>query len=111
MRLEKDLVAASTIPLLLSILTEGENYGYAIIQRVHELSGGNLQWTDGMLYPVLRWLEDRDCIRSEWREGQGGPRRKYYRLEAKGRALLVQQQDQWKAVNKTLTRAWKLHHA
>jgi hypothetical protein len=50
----KDLVAASATPLILGILSQGESYGYAIIKRVAELSGGELQWTDGMLYPVLR---------------------------------------------------------
>ena len=57
MDIDKDLVAASATPLVLSILSEGENYGYAIIKRVSELSGGELQWTDGMLYPLLHRLE------------------------------------------------------
>jgi len=51
MNIGKDLVAASATPLVLSILNDGESYGYAIIKRVDELSGGELQWTDGMLYP------------------------------------------------------------
>jgi len=38
---------------VIAILSEGDSYGYAIIKRVAELSGGHLQWTDGMLYPVL----------------------------------------------------------
>ena len=50
MKLEKELVAASSVPLVLSILSEGDNYGYAIIQRVKELSGGKIEWTDGMLF-------------------------------------------------------------
>ena len=49
--MSKDLVAASATPLVLAILAEGDSYGYAIIKRVTELSGGHLQWTDGMLYP------------------------------------------------------------
>jgi len=56
MKLEKELVAASSVPLILSILSEGDSYGYAIIQRVKDLSGGKINWTDGMLYPVLHWL-------------------------------------------------------
>src|SRR5688572_1717685 len=63
MKLQKELVAASSVPMVLSILTEGDNYGYAIIQRVKELSGGGIQWTDGMLYPVLHWMEDQDLVR------------------------------------------------
>ena len=57
MEMSKDLVAASATPLVLAILAEGDSYGYAIIKRVTELSGGHLQWTDGMLYPVLHRLE------------------------------------------------------
>ena len=57
MNINKDLVAASAAPLVLSILSEGESYGYAILKRVGELSGGELEWTDGMLYPVLHRLE------------------------------------------------------
>ena len=56
--LSRELVAASTRPLLLSLLAEGESYGYALIQRVKELSGGELNWTGGMLYPVLHRLEE-----------------------------------------------------
>ena len=44
--LTKELVAASTVPLVLSVLTEGENYGYSLIQRVRELSGGKIEWTE-----------------------------------------------------------------
>src|SRR5678816_1082357 len=76
--LTKELVAASTVPLVLSVLTEGENYGYALIQRVRELSGGKIEWTEGMLYPVLHWMEKEKLIESEWREADTGRRRKYY---------------------------------
>jgi len=73
----KDLVAASATPLVLSILSEGENYGYAIIKRVHELSGGQMQWTDGMLYPVLHRLEKQGLIRSQERLSETGRKRRY----------------------------------
>src|SRR5262245_18463548 len=62
MDLGKDLVAASATPLVLAILAEGDSYGYAIIKRVAELSGGHLQWTDGMLYPVLHRLERQGLV-------------------------------------------------
>ena len=75
------LVAASTVPLVLSVLTESENYGYALIQRVRELSGGKIEWTEGMLYPVLHWMEKEKLIQSEWRAGETGRKRKYYRVQ------------------------------
>ena len=62
MDLSKDLVAASATPLVLAILAEGDNYGYAIIKRVTELSGGHLLWTDGMLYPVLHRLDRKSVV-------------------------------------------------
>ena len=65
--MNKDLVAASATPLVLAILAEGDSYGYAIIKRVAELSGGHLQWTDGMLYPVLHRLERQSFVAAKWR--------------------------------------------
>ena len=65
MDMGKDLVAASATPLVLAILAEGDSYGYAIIKRVAELSGGHLQWTDGMLYPVLHRLERQGYVGGE----------------------------------------------
>ena len=67
MEISKDLVAASATPLVLAILSEGESYGYAILKRVGELSGGRLQWTDGMLYPVLHRLERLGYIKASWK--------------------------------------------
>ena len=78
MAVSKDLVAASATPLILSILSDGESYGYAIIKRVHELSGGQLQWSDGMLYPVLHRLVKQKLIQCRWWESETGRKRKYY---------------------------------
>ena len=106
MDMSKDLVAASATPLVLAILAEGESYGYAIIKRVAELSGGHLQWTDGMLYPVLHRLEDEELIASEWRESETGRERKYYRLTRTGRRALEKEKAQWLAAHHTLTQLW-----
>ncbi|MGA2864210.1 MAG: helix-turn-helix transcriptional regulator [Verrucomicrobiota bacterium] len=105
--LTKELVAASTVPLVLSVLAEGESYGYALIRRVRELSAGRIEWTDGMLYPVLHWMEKKDLIESEWREAQTERRRKYYRLKEQGRKALVAEKEQWLAVHTTLAKLWK----
>ena len=61
---------------MLAILDEGDTYGYAIIKRVTELSGGHLQWTDGMLYPVLHRLDAR-ASRREVGPSENGRRRRY----------------------------------
>lgn len=110
-KLAKDLVAASTVPLVLSILAEGENYGYAILQRVRELSNGEIEWTDGMLYPVLHWLEERGYVQARWREAESGRERKYYALKPAGRKYLAEQKAQWLTVHEALRRAWRPQHA
>jgi DNA-binding PadR family transcriptional regulator len=102
----KDLVAASATPLVLSILAHGESYGYAIIQRVRELSKGKLEWSDGMLYPILHRLEEQGFIKSFWRESDTGRKRKYYRLLEDGRRALDMQRAQWDAVHGALALAW-----
>jgi PadR family transcriptional regulator, regulatory protein PadR len=109
--ISKELVAASTVPLVLSVLAEGENYGYALIQRVRELSGGKIEWTEGMLYPVLHWMEDRQLVESEWKEAATGRKRKYYRLRPEGRQTLVREQQQWLTVHQVLGTLWKTHPA
>jgi len=107
--LSKELVAASTVPLVLSVLAQGENYGYALIQRVRELSDGRIEWTEGMLYPVLHWMEKEKLIEAEWREAETGRKRKYYRLRREGRTALGTEREQWHTVHQTLTTLWKLH--
>src|SRR5215475_14189277 len=106
MHLGKDLVAASATPLVLAILAEGESYGYAIIKRVAELSGGHLQWTDGMLYPVLHRLERQGQVAAKWAESANGRRRKYYRITREGRSQLAAQRQQWLVVDRTLRGIW-----
>ncbi len=106
MRITKDLVAASATPLVLGILAEGESYGYAILKQVNELSGGQLQWTDGLLYPLLHRLERNGHVKSTWETPPEGRRRKYYRITDQGRAELAEQRRQWAAVVDALQGIW-----
>lgn len=106
MEITKDLMGASAAPLILSILKDGESYGYALIQRVRELSKGELEWTDGMLYPVLHRLEQQGVIESRWKIAENARRRKYYSLKTAGRKLLAEQREQWRVVNLTLAQLW-----
>jgi DNA-binding PadR family transcriptional regulator len=106
MEMGKDLVAASATPLVLAILAEGHSYGYAIIKRVAELSGGHLLWTDGMLYPVLHRLERQGYVAAKWAEADTGRRRKYYRITKEGRTQLAAQRQQWQAVDGALRGIW-----
>ena len=91
----KDLIAASATPLVLSILSKGDSYGYEIIQQVKQRSGGLLEWADGMLYPILHRMEKNTLIESYWGKAETGRKRKYYTLLEQGRVELEQQQDHW----------------
>ncbi len=104
--ISKDLVAASAKPLILSILSSGESYGYEIIQRVKELSDGEMEWKDGMLYPLLHRLEEQDLIESEWRIGEAGKKRKYYIIVESGKKELESVRSQWVKVNNTMEKIW-----
>jgi DNA-binding PadR family transcriptional regulator len=103
----KELVAASTEPLILSLLAGGESYGYALIQEVKRLSGDKIEWTDGMLYPVLHRMEGEGWIESRWGEAENGRKRKYYSLRNDGKKALREQRDQWLAVSKVFKQLWK----
>lgn len=108
MNIGKDLVAASATSLVLAILAEGSSYGYAIIKRVGELSSGRLQWTDGMLYPVLHRLERLGCLEASWGASETGRRRKYYRITEEGIHHLNSRRRQWQAVDETLRGIWSV---
>jgi DNA-binding PadR family transcriptional regulator len=100
----KDLVAASATPIILAILRQGDSYGYAIIRQVREASGDRIQWTDGMLYPVLHRLEASGYVKSTWKTAESGRRRKYYRITREGRSELARLKEQWDVVHEALQR-------
>lgn len=105
--IQKDLVAASATPIVLSILRQGDSYGYAIIRKVREVSGERIEWTDGMLYPVLHRLEAAGFVKSTWKTAESGRRRKYYRITREGDAELARLREQWEVVNSALERLAK----
>jgi len=107
MDINKDLIAASSTPIVLAILAKEDSYGYAILQRVRELSGGLIEWTDGMLYPVLHRLERLGHIEARWEVAESGRRRKYYRITSQGRTQLAEERRQWQAVDSTLRGVWQ----
>jgi PadR family transcriptional regulator, regulatory protein PadR len=107
MEINKDLIAASSTPIVLAILAEQDSYGYAILQRVRELSGGRMEWTDGMLYPVLHRLERLGYVEARWEVAESGRRRKYYRITSEGRAQLAEERRQWQTVDATLRAMWQ----
>lgn len=100
--LPRELMAASAVPLVLSLLARGESYGYAMIQEISARSQRQLEWTEGMLYPVLHRMEKQGLIAAEWRTAESGHKRKYYRLKPKGQRALDSSRDQWSSVTNLL---------
>jgi DNA-binding PadR family transcriptional regulator len=111
MHIAKDLVAASATPLVLGILAEEESYGYAILKEISDRSGGRLEWTEGLLYPLLHRLERLGYVESSWRTPEGGRRRKYYAITEDGLRELAEQRKQWAAVTDALQDVWKATRA
>ena len=105
--MEKELVAASTEPLILSLLSKGESYGYELIQEVKRLSGDKIEWTDGMLYPVLHRMEANGWIKARWEVMENGRKRKYYSIKKDGQQALKEKREQWTALNSILAGLWK----
>lgn len=108
--LRKELVAASAEPLILSLLAQRESYGYAIIQEIKARSQDQIQWTDGMIYPVLHRLERNGWITSRWVEAESGRKRKYYAIKKDGKQALASQRAEWSAVHAVLAGLWKEQH-
>jgi PadR family transcriptional regulator PadR len=106
-KISKELVGASAIPIILSILDKNESYGYEIMQNVKELSSNRIEWKEGSLYPVLHKLEKNGLIKSLWKMAENGRHRKYYAINKKGRKALQDEIDNWSLVHTMLTELWK----
>ncbi len=103
----KTLTAAAIRPIILAILSHGEGYGYELSQRIQFISDGALEWNAGTLYPLLHRLETENLIESYWQFSDTGPRRKYYRLTAKGEKAVTTEKSQWMIVHNVLLKLWQ----
>ena len=105
--ISRELKAASSRPMILSILSKGDSYGYQILQDILELSGGEWEWSEAMLYPVLHRLNSEGLIQSRWEVQENGRKRKYYALTIPGKEALVEEQAQWMNVHNAFIELWK----
>jgi PadR family transcriptional regulator, regulatory protein PadR len=105
--ISKDLIAATSIPLILSILTEDETYGYELIKKIKERSGGKLEFAEGTIYPVLKKLEEKKWISSKWKLGDTDRQRKYYRITSSGKKQLQTEKNNWLAIHNLFEQLWK----
>ncbi len=104
--MSKNLIAASAKPMILSLLRRGESYGYKILQDVTRLSGGTIDWSEALLYPVLHRLEKEGLIRSHWRMSEGSRMRKYYALTTLGRRELEAEKEHWLNIHGAFAKLW-----
>lgn len=79
---------------VLRVLADGPTYGYAIAAALEDAGFGVIK--GGTLYPLLSRLEVAEHVSAQWREGDGGPGRKYFEITSSGRALLAEQAQQWR---------------
>jgi PadR family transcriptional regulator PadR len=105
--ISKALVAASAKPIVLALLLSGENYGYQILKRVSQVSGGKLDWSEALLYPVLHRLEKDGLVVSQWKISEGNRLRKYYRLTPAGKKELLEEKEHWLSVYRALHLLWE----
>lgn len=88
-------------PAVLAIVGEGETYGYLIAQRLAEAGLGSVK--GGTLYPLLARLEQDGLVAATWREGTGGPGRKYYSITPTGHARLLELRTDWREFAQRVT--------
>jgi PadR family transcriptional regulator len=106
-----DLVQGTLDLLLLKILALEPLHGWAISQRLRQVSGDVLQVSDGSLYPALHKLEQEGWIRAHWRPSENNRRAKFYSLTRLGRRALERETANWDRLSAAITRVVKLDEA
>jgi len=97
MPIEKSELLQGTLDMLiLKIVALGPVHGYAISQRIRQISKEVLQVQQGSLYPALHRLEKRGWLAAEWGESDNGRQAKFYKLSPKGRKQLASEQSNWR---------------
>jgi PadR family transcriptional regulator PadR len=92
---KSDLPQGTLDLLILRVVSLGPNHGYAIAQRIQQVSRDVLQVQQGSLYPALHRLEKRGLLTAEWKQTETGREAKFYRLTAKGRKQLKDETESW----------------
>jgi transcriptional regulator len=106
-----DLLQGTLDLLILKILAVEAMHGWAIGQRLKQVSGEDLQVSDGSLYPALHKLEQQGWITAEWKTSELGRRAKFYSLTGPGRRALQKQAGEWDRLSRAITRVMRLEEA
>jgi PadR family transcriptional regulator PadR len=99
---KSDLLQGTLDMLILKVIALGPLHGYGISQRIRQISRDALQVQQGSLYPALHRLEKRGWLDSSWRESENGRQAKFYRLSAKGRKQLTQEELTWQRLSQAI---------
>ena len=100
---EAELLQGTLDVLILKVTALRPIHGYAIVQRIQQISKDALQIRQGSLYPALYRLENRGWLKSEWKTTEGGREAKYYSLTKAGRQQLVAETDGWKRLSQAIS--------
>ncbi len=95
MKIEKSLLSGSTPMLVLSLLSDGDKYGYEMVEELAKRSDDTFQLKEGTLYPLLHGLEKEKLVSSYTKTAPSGRERKYYRLTDTGRSQLEHKRAEW----------------
>lgn len=106
-----DLVQGTLDLLVLKILALEPLHGWAVSQRLKQMSGNVLQVSDGSLYPALHKLEQEGWITAEWKTSELGRRAKFYSLTSLGRRQLEKQASDWARLSSAITDVVRLEEA
>jgi PadR family transcriptional regulator PadR len=104
-RIRAQLLKGTTTLLVLTVLRDGELYGYEIAQTIRDRSGGAFIPSEGALYPALHALEADGALEASWRESDRGPRRRYYKITKAGLGMLEDHAQEWAAFSLGMGRA------
>ena len=99
---KSDLPQGTLDLLVLKILALGPLHGYAIAQRLQQVSRDVVQVTQGTLYPALHRLENRGFLAADWRASDTGREAKFYKLTAKGRTHMASETESWRRLTEAI---------
>jgi len=106
-----DFVQGTLDVLILKVIALEPQHGFAISQRLKQVSGDVLQVSEGSLYPALHKLEQEGWISAEWKPTEGNRRAKYYSLTRLGRKCLREESAKWDRLSSAVSRVLRLEEA
>ncbi len=105
--ISKELVGASAMAIVLSVLHNGDSYGYELLQRIKDFTDGKVIWQEASMYPLLKKMETKGLIKSYWLMSESERPRKYYRLLEPGKKQLEFNKQEWQRLNEALEGLWE----